>query len=66
MSDSQNGFRGVRSVIDNIFALKIINEKIWEYNQTAQIYLLIFKRHMTIYIGIHYGNVWKNLKFLLN
>jgi len=28
-----NGFRDGRSVIDNIFVLKIINEKIWEYNQ---------------------------------
>jgi len=30
------------------------------------IYLLICKRHMTLYIEIHYGNVRKNLKFLLN
>jgi len=30
------------------------------------IYLLIFNRHMTLYIEIHYGNVRKNLKFLLN
>jgi hypothetical protein len=28
--DYQNGFREGRSVIDNIFALRIINEKIWE------------------------------------
>jgi len=33
MGDFQNGFRDGRSVIDSIFALKIINEKIWEYNQ---------------------------------
>jgi hypothetical protein len=26
--DNQNGFRDGRSVIDNIFALKIINDKI--------------------------------------
>jgi len=32
MEDYQNGFRGGRSVIDNIFALKIINEKLWECN----------------------------------
>jgi hypothetical protein len=38
MGDSQNGFRGVRSVIDNIFALKIINEKIWEYRLHKFIY----------------------------
>ena len=45
MGDYQNGFRDGRSVIDNIFALKIINEKLWEYNQSVQylfIYLLIF------------------------
>jgi len=33
MGDYQNGFRDGRSVIDNIFALKIINKKLWEYNQ---------------------------------
>jgi len=31
--DYQNGFRDERSVIVNIFVLKIINKKIWEYNQ---------------------------------
>ena len=36
----QNGFRDGRSVIDMIFALKIINEKLWEYNQSVQ-YLFI-------------------------
>ena len=30
--DYQNGFRDGRSVIDNIFVLKIINTKIWESN----------------------------------
>ena len=34
--DYQNGFRDGRSVIDNIFVLKIINEQIWEYNQSIQ------------------------------
>jgi len=60
MGDYQNGFRGGRSVIDNILALKIMNEKM--YN----IYFLAFKRHMTLYIETRYGNVWKNLKFVLN
>jgi len=31
--DFQNGFRDGRSVIESIFALKIINEKIWGYIQ---------------------------------
>jgi hypothetical protein len=45
MGDYQNGFRDGRSVIDNIYALKITNEKLWEYNQNVQylfIYLFIY------------------------
>jgi hypothetical protein len=41
--DYQSGFRGGRYVIDNIIALKIINDKIWEY-KVYNIYLLIFKK----------------------
>ena len=66
MGDYQNGFRDGRSVIDNIFALKIINEKLWGIIRVYNIYFLTFKRHMTLYIEIPYGNVWKNLEFLLN
>jgi len=65
MGDCQNGFRDGRSVIDNIFALKIINEKLREDNQSVQ-YIFIDFQKVTLYIEIHYGNVWKNLKFLLN
>jgi len=32
MGDYQNGFRDGRSVIDSMFALKLINEKLWECN----------------------------------
>jgi hypothetical protein len=39
--DYQNGFRDGRSLIDNIFALKIVKEKILEYNQSGQ-YLFIY------------------------
>jgi len=53
MGDYQNGFRDGRSAIDNIHALKIINKELWEYTQSVQ-YLLIFKRHMILYIQIHY------------
>ena len=49
MGDYQNGFRDERSVIDNIFALKIINKKLWEYNQSVQYLFIDFKRHMTIH-----------------
>ena len=47
MGDYQNGFRDGRSVIDSIFILKIINKKLWQYNQSVQ-YLLSFKRYMTL------------------
>ena len=57
MGDYQYGFRDGRSVIDNIFALKIINKKLWEYNQSVW-YLLIFKRHMTI----QKDTLWKCMK----
>jgi len=36
----QNGFRDGRSVIDNIIVLKIINKRIWKYNQSVE-YLFI-------------------------
>jgi len=64
--DYKNGFRDGRSVNDNIFAFKIINKKFGRKIRAYNIYLLIFKRHMTLYIETRYGNVWKNSKFLLN
>ena len=39
--DYQNGFRDGRSVMYNVFALKIISKKLWEYNQSVQ-YLFIY------------------------
>jgi hypothetical protein len=64
--DYQNGFRDGRFVIDNIFALEIVNQKIWSIIRLYSIYLLIFKIRMTLYMETRCGNVWKNLKFLLN
>ena len=43
-SDYQNGFREGRSVIDNIFVLKIINKKIWEYNQIVHYLFIDFQK----------------------
>jgi hypothetical protein len=39
-----NGFRDGRSVIENILALKIINNKIWEYNQSVQYLFIDFQK----------------------
>jgi len=46
--DYLNGFRDGRSVINNIFVLKLINEKIWNIVGVYNICLLILKRHMTV------------------
>ena len=54
--DCQNGFRDGWSVIDNISVLKIINEKIWEYNQIAQYLFIDFQK---AYDSIHRDTLWK-------
>jgi len=52
----QNGFRDGRSVIDKISALKIINKKIWVYNQSIHYLFIDLKR---IYDFIHIDTLWK-------
>jgi len=59
IGDYQNGFRDGRSVKDNIFALKIINEKLWEYNQSVQ-YLFIDLQKA--YDCIHRDTLWECMK----
>ena len=55
--DYQNGFRDGRSVTDNIFVLKIINEKIWEYNKSVQLLLTDFRKaHDSIHRDM-YGRI---------
>jgi len=54
LEDYQNGFRDGRSVIDNIFALKIINEKLWEYNQSVKYLFIDFQK---VYDSIHRGTL---------
>ena len=56
MGDYQNGFRDGRSVINNIFALKIINEKLWEYNQSVQCLFIDFQKACD---SIHRDMLWK-------
>jgi hypothetical protein len=53
VGDYQNEFRNGRSVIDNIFALKIINKKLWEYNQSVQ---YLFTDFQQPYDSIHRDN----------
>ena len=50
MGDYQNGFRDGRSVIDNIFALKIINEILWEYNQSVQYLFIYFQKKVAMFL----------------
>jgi len=59
VGDYQNGFRHGRAVIGNIFALKIINEELWEYNQSVQYLFFYFqKAYDSIHRAtLHCGNV---------
>ena len=59
VGDKQNGFRDGRSVIDDIFALKIINEKLREYNQSAQ---YLFTDFQKAYESIHRDTLWECMK----
>jgi len=59
MGDYQNGFRDGRSVIDNISALRIINEKLWEYNQSVHYLFIDFQK---AYYSIHTDALWKCIK----
>jgi hypothetical protein len=59
MGDYQNGFRDGRSEIENIFALKIINKKLWEYNQHVQYLFIDFQK---AYDPIHRDTLWKCMK----
>ena len=56
MGDYQNGFRDGRYVNDNIFALKIINEKFWEYNQSVQYLCIDFQK---AYDSTRRDTLWK-------
>jgi len=55
MGEYQNGFRDGRSEIDNIFALKTIKEKLWEYNQSAQYIFIDFRKARD---SIHRIKMW--------
>jgi len=52
----QKGFRDGRSVIDNIFVLKIINEKLWVYNQSVQYLFIDFQE---AYDSVHRDTLWE-------
>ena len=59
MGDYQNGFGGGRLVTDSTFALKMINEKLWEYNQSVQYLLIDFQK---AYDSIHRDTLWECMK----
>ena len=54
--DYLNGFRDGTPVIDNIFVQKIINKKIWEYNQSVHYLFIDFQK---AYDSIHRDTLWK-------
>ena len=58
-SDYLNGFRDGRSVIDSLLVLKIMNEKIWEYNQSVHYLFIDFQK---AYDSVHRGRLWKHME----
>jgi hypothetical protein len=56
MGEYQNRFRDGRSVTENIFPQKIINEKIWGFNKSVQYLFIDFQ---TAYDSIHRVTIWK-------
>ena len=59
--DYQNGSRDGRSVLNKIFALKIVNEKIFKYNQSVQ-YLFIDFRKSYDYTYRHFTEMYAGIK----
>jgi len=59
MGDYQNGFRDGRYVINNVFALKIINEKFWENKQSVQYLFIDFPKG---YDSVHRDTLWECMK----
>jgi hypothetical protein len=53
-ADYQNWFRD--SVIDSIFGLKIINEKVWECNKSVWLLFIYFQKACDT---IHRDTLWK-------
>jgi len=47
--DSHNGFTDGRSVIGNVFVLKIISQKIWEYGQSVYLFIYFQKAYGSIH-----------------
>jgi hypothetical protein len=59
--DNQNVFRDGISATDNIFVLKIINEKTWEYKQSEQYLFINFQKAFNT---IHRDKLWKCMEEL--
>jgi len=58
MGNYQNGFRVGRSVIDNIFILKIINKKLWSIIRLCTIFIDLQKANDSM----HRDTLWKCIK----
>ena len=59
IGEYKNGFGDGMSVIDNILVLKIINKKLWDYNQCVQ---YLFTDFQKAYDSIHRDTLWECMK----
>lgn len=47
----QGGFRGGRSTTDQIFIVRQLFQKMWEFDKEMHTYFVDLKNHMTVFIG---------------
>ena len=64
LKDGQCGFRQSRSIMDQIFTLKQILEKSWDYGKISLNALSILKKHN--YDRVHRDILWKLLHANVN
>ena len=66
LEDGQCGFHPGRSNTDQIFALKQIFEKSWEYGKDLFACFVDLKKHMTEFLGINFGRFCRSTALMVN
>ena len=62
----QSGFRPGRNTTDQIFTLKQIFEKSWEYGKDLFACLVDVEKHMTEFLGINFARFCGSMALMVN